>query len=82
MIVIRAKQLMDQVMKTWDPPRFTGAERPEDFVQSATMLTIAYIMGKEFMPADLTDNQKEAIDLGLKLFNQTFNQEATHNENH
>ena len=82
MIVIRAKQLMDQVMKTWDPPRFTGSERPEDIAQSATMLTIAYIMGKEFMPSDLTDSQKEAINLGLRLFNQTFNQETIHNEDH
>jgi hypothetical protein len=68
-IDVRAKRLMGQVMKTWDPPRFTGAERPEDIAQTATMITIAYLMGREFMPSALTDNQRAAIDSGLEMFN-------------
>ena len=53
----RAKRLMDQVMKTWSPPRWS--------TQTSVMLTIAYIMGREFMPSELTENQRAAIDSGL-----------------
>lgn len=63
----RAKQLMEQIIKTWDPPKFTGGERPADIAQSSVMIAIAYIMGPEFMPLTLTDNQKAAIDSGYEL---------------
>lgn len=68
----RAERLMNQIVKTWDPPRFTGSERPEDIAQTSVMLAIAFIMGPQFMPLNLSDNQKAAIDSGLKLFNQVL----------
>ena len=66
-IADRAERLMNQVMETCDPPATTGGERKADIAQTAVMLTIAYIMGREFMPTELNDNQKAAIDDGLKL---------------
>lgn len=66
----RAKRLMDQVMETWDPPATTAGERKADVAQTAVMLTLAYIMGREFMPNELNDNQRAAIDDGLKFLKQ------------
>jgi len=71
-IAVRARRLMDQVMKTWDPPLLTRSERKADVAQTSTMIAIAYIMGREFMPSEMTDNQREAIDSGLKVMNQVF----------
>lgn len=73
-ITERAKRLMDQVMKTWSPPRFSGdeAEQPAVVAQTTVMIAIAYIMGREFMPNELTENQRAAIDSGLKLIKQTI----------
>jgi hypothetical protein len=68
----RAKRLMEQVMKTWNPPRTFGSESPADIAQTSLMIAMAYIMGREFMPAELTVNQREAIDSGLKLLNQVL----------
>ena len=65
MTFVRAKRLMDQVMKTWSPPRWSGKESLEVATQTSVMLTIAYIMGREFMPSELTENQRAAIDSGL-----------------
>lgn len=66
-IIDRARRLMEQVMETWDPPATTGGERKADIAQTAVMLAIAYIMGREFITAELSDNQRAAIDSGLKL---------------
>lgn len=71
-IAVRAERLVGQVMKTWEPPKLTGAERPADIAQTSVMIAIAYIMGREFMPSELTDNQRAAIDSGLELFNQVI----------
>ncbi len=71
---VRAERLMWQIMKTWDPPLLTGEECKADVAQTAVMITIAYIMGREFMPSKLTDNQREAIDSGLKLFKHELGQ--------
>ncbi len=74
----RAKRLMEQVMETWDPPKTTGGERKADIAQTAVMLTIAYIMGREFIPDELNDNQRAAIDDGLKLLiNELDNKQPT-----
>lgn len=64
-IAERAQRLMDQVMKTWNPPRWAGKESLEVATQTSVMLTIAYVMGREFMPSELTENQRAAIDSGL-----------------
>jgi len=64
---VRAKKLMDQVMKTWNPPLLHESESAADIAQTSVMIVIAYIMGSEFIPADLTVNQRDAIDSGLKL---------------
>lgn len=69
---IRAKQLMDQVMKTWNPPLLAGDEQKADIAQTSVMLTIAYIMGPEFMPSSLNDNQKDAINSGMEFYKQFF----------
>ena len=62
----RAKRLMDQVMKTWSPPRESnGSESLEVVAQTSVILAIAYIMGREFMPSELSENQRAAIDSGL-----------------
>jgi len=68
-IAVRAERLMNQVMKTWNPPAFTGRERRADIAQTATMLAIAYIMGRDFLPSDLAENQRRAIDGGVKSLN-------------
>lgn len=67
----RAKQLMNAVMLTWDPPRSFGGESYADVAQTATMLAIAYIMGQEFLP-ELTENQKIAVDGGLDLLHKNM----------
>ena len=67
---VRAERLRDQVMKTWEPPLLAGDERPADIAQTSTMIAIAYIMGREFMPAELTENQRAAIDGGVRLMNR------------
>lgn len=74
-IAVRAERLMEQVMKTWEPPLLAGDERPADIAQTSTMIAIAYIMGREFMPAELTHNQREAIDAGVRLMNRTLDGE-------
>ena len=71
-----AKRLMAQVMETWGPPLQTGSERPADIAQTSTMLAIAYIMGREFLPTEMTDNQRAAIESGLKLFNEVLEKDA------
>lgn len=75
-VVTRAKSLMGQVMKTWDPPRIAGTERAVDIAQTSVMLAISYIMGREFLPDELTVNQRAAIDAGLTLFNKVIAIEA------
>lgn len=72
MAFVRSKRLMDQIMKTWDPPLLTGNERPADIAQTATMVAIAYIMGREFLPDELTVNQRAAIDSGLTVFKKVL----------
>ena len=61
-VVQRAERLMAQVMETWDPPKTTAGERKADIAQTAVMLTLAYVFGREFVPSELTDNQRLAID--------------------
>jgi len=69
-VTARAKQLMDQVLETWDPPLITGTERAADIAQTSVML--ARIMGREFLPSNLTVNQQAAVDSGLELFNEVL----------
>lgn len=69
-VVQRAERLMAQVMETWDPPKTTAVERKADIAQTAVMLTLAYVFGREFVPSELTDNQRLAIDDGLKVLNR------------
>lgn len=72
----RANELMNQVLKTWDPPLITGTERAADIAQTSTMLAIAHIMGREFLPSKLTANQQAAVDSGLELFNEVLESPA------
>ena len=65
----RAQRLMDKVMGTWSPP-LAGSADEACIAQTSVMLAIAYIMGKEFLPCDLTDNQRSAIDEGLSTLNE------------
>lgn len=74
-ITVRAERLRDQVMKTWEPPLLAGDERPADIAQTSVMIAVAYIMGREFMPPDLTDNQWAAIDSGLRLMQRALDGE-------
>lgn len=67
----RARKLMQQVMKTWNPPA-TGFGRPADVAQTAVMQTIAFVMGRDFLPNNMTANQTAAIDEGLKLMDQVL----------
>lgn len=68
----RADQLRDKVMQTWDPPRkMRDNEGIATVAQTATMQTIAYIMGPEFM-GKMDRNQQQAIDSGLVLFRAAF----------
>ena len=67
----RAARLRDQVLKTWAPPRKAGREFKADIAQTATMQTIAFIMGREVL-VGLTENQQAAIDEGLELMNRVL----------
>lgn len=64
----RAKRLMDQVMQTWNPPLLAGNETDAMIAQTSTMLAIAYIMGKEFLPHNLTNAQRAAVESGLAVY--------------
>jgi hypothetical protein len=55
----RANLLMQHLLKTWDPP-LQG-------VGTAVMQTIAFLFGREALPADLTDAQERAITEGVAL---------------
>lgn len=68
----RASLLRDQVMKTWAPPKRAGGEDAATIAQTAVMHAIAFVMGPEFMPDDMTPNQKLAIDSGMLMFNRVF----------
>lgn len=74
MTVVRAQRLMDQVMKTWNPPRWAGKESLEVATQTSVMLTIAYVMGREFIPSELTANQRAAIDSGLVVLQNALDE--------
>ena len=76
-IAERAKRLMDQVMKTWEPPRLAGGERPADIAQTTMMLAIAYLMGRDFLQEGLSDNQRRAIYSGLDLLHHTLDTTPT-----
>ena len=67
----RANTLRSKVMQTWDPPRKAGQESLADTAQTATMQTIAWIMGPEFM-GKLDRNQQQAIDSGMLFFRAAF----------
>ena len=62
----RAELLRDQVIKTWDPPREAGNQSTADVAQTAAMQTLAWLLGRDWLP-DLTENQQAAIDTGLAL---------------
>lgn len=68
----RADQLRAKVMQTWDPPRkMRENEAIATVAQTATMQTIAWIMGPEFM-GKLDRNQQQAIDSGMLFFRAAF----------
>lgn len=67
----RAATLRDKVMQTWEPPLKAGGESTAVVAQTATMQTIAYIMGPEFM-GKLDRNQQQAIDSGMLFFRAAF----------
>jgi len=67
----RADQLRSAVMQTWEPPLKAGGESTAVVAQTATMQTIAYIMGPEFM-GKLDRNQQQAIDSGTLFFRAAF----------
>lgn len=67
----RAVALRDQVLKTWDPPYLGQNSKPEDIAQTATMQTLAYVFGKEFLPV-LTPVQEVAIDSGVALLTKVL----------
>jgi len=68
----RAATLRDKVMQTWDPPlKMRENESIATVAQTATMQTIAYIMGPEFM-GKLDRNQQQAIDSGMLYFRLAF----------
>jgi len=68
----RAATLRDKVMQTWDPPlKMRENESIATVAQTATMQTIAYIMGPEFM-GKLDRNQQQAIDSGMFYFRLAF----------
>ncbi len=71
-INLRATKLVWQVMKTWSPPKHHGHERPEDIAQTSVMLAVAYIMGTEFLPDKLSENQSAAIQSGLELMHKAL----------
>lgn len=70
----RAQRLMDQVMKTWNPP-LTGSGADGDLVQTAVMIAIAYIFGSEFMPPNMTRSQEAALYSGLAVMHKTLDQD-------
>lgn len=68
----RADTLRASIMQTWDPPRkMRDNEAIATVAQTATMQTIAWIMGPEFM-GQLARNQQQAIDSGMLFFRAAF----------
>ena len=67
----RAAALRDKVMQTWDPPRKAEQESLANIAQTATMQTIAWIMGHKFL-GKLDRNQQQAIDSGMLFFRAAF----------
>ena len=67
----RADTLRAKVMQTWEPPCKFGNEPLACIAQTATMQTIAWIMGPEFM-GKLSRDQQKAIDSGMLLFRAAF----------
>ena len=64
---VKAKKIIMQVKKTWNPPRRVSGT-PVDQSQTTAMITIAYVFGIEIL-GDLTPNQYAAVASGLKFFN-------------
>lgn len=77
-IEARAAALRDQVLKTWAPPLF-GPATPAQVAQTSSMQTIAFLMGKEFLPG-LNLNQQMAIDQAMELFEQVFSHDQLTSE--
>lgn len=68
----RAATLRDKVMQTWEPPRkMRDNEGIATVAQTATMQTIAYIMGPEFL-GKMDRNQQQVIDSGMLFFRAAF----------
>lgn len=70
MRIDRAARLRDMVMKTWDPPE-RGMGRPADVAQTATMQTLAWVMGREFLPK-LTATQDKTITASLEMMEKVL----------
>jgi len=67
----RAELLRDQILKTWSPPLKSGGESSGVVAQTSVMLTIAFLLGKDFL-GQLTEVQQRAIDSGLELFEEVL----------
>ncbi len=61
----KAKKLIKEVLKTWDPPE-EGMADIATSVQTSSMITVAYLFGKDLF-CDLKPNQQKALDSGISL---------------
>lgn len=62
----RAEMLRDQVKKTWNPP-LEGLSDSGTNAQTSTILTLAYVFGKDFI-GELTVSQRAAVYSGCEVF--------------
>ena len=71
----RASALIDQVLKTWNPPEGDPALREvcdATIAQTAAMVTTAWIIGDNLQSWGLSETQQEQVDSGVELFNRLF----------
>ena len=70
----RAKNLRDQILKTWNPPHAFMSQDISTAIQTSIMQSLAFIFGEEFIPDNITDLQKEAIRKGLDVIEKELMQ--------
>ncbi len=69
----KAKQLRDQVLKTWSPPLRWGTESPADIAQTAVMQTLQWCFHGVFDDVELTESQEAAIRESRDFFENAMN---------
>ena len=68
----RAKQIRDQVLKTWKPPA-QGIGGPAGVAQTSAMVALHWVVPNLFEDIELSANQSKALREGIAEFERAFN---------